>query len=1562
MAISCRNFGQFDPWKKRVVFLDGGAQEVKSENYSEKIDAKSKEIQEKLNEENAKVMQKVLDIINAQGPEFVDQRLKDLNIYVDAYDQLETDFKNNVITEQQYTDYTKVLYGLTAVLSQENDLFLLPKNEPSRILKELSELRAQASQHLDLRESLAPVTDTDKKAKLEALEPTITKTVDFNGDKKKENATTLAKYLEENGFKNVNELIVKHAKEHTLKNGTKVAAGEQQAKRGSDGKFYDENKKYVPIYEGDIITINKREAAEAKSVAASQSTEETVAAEAVREKSAAEETAEKNDLFMHSEIKESEFWDYIDMAKAFNVNKKIAVPASIRNMDSDQFAKELPYMNHGKQVKEALFALDPNRSTNEVYKDIRSRKFDPDEISMDEISLAIKGKHSHEIFNEMPSEDEMAYLIILERMQALEKTAENGELLEKALRTWAKTEGMEDRVSYVLNNREQIEAKLQSFKDLKDFVAASAKLAKEIPQLGPKTQSEELVEERAKIEGIEDVEQVAGLIFNKDDHGPEAVRNFFDILFGERDGAIDMQTTYKKGDKSIQLAASGESAYVQLVASALEYGANGEAVVNKEKFAAKINDLKFTGYNNVYQSGDKELIKKCEAAGNEEITREFNMEDQNLSSLEADLIRYGLQKSLDIKRIKESYEYKEMLEGLDPIRKEIMAKVIERAPKLTPEEFKEAANVIEKQLFLLAGLKFSSKENRKGQVKSELTSLSLGGEFDLAKGLKGAMNFDTSGNLKFELIAGGYDKNGVGIHNTLGARAGENGTGIGIGTELTIPLDKYQEHNAYIGYSGGVNISEPAIGLAAYLGYRLNLDGTYERIMDKEYGAAELKSKLDHEISAAIYSEGASVPDELKNALRDRAFEFAKMNMGNQSVDKMPDVAITDVGVSLGLKGFGIAFRFAIKDKVYTMYSIPPQPDVDEFANLQIKKDLEAKISDLGTEVFVAGQMTITPDGFITITEAEKKLNQLEALNAELAKQGLHLEPVEVEGAHRLRLKVSKSNGNVDIYTDKNSGIETIVENGVVYLNIGAQDQISLRRVNTLSGLRDHNGVLNTEIFISNNLHNSNQYIKHNSADFAHFEAGITEGQTTKAVLVEAKDGASATFKGIGGAEGIKEEEVKDLYADMQALEAAGDKMSEALRSAKYERGLSPEKRSELEAIAKQMLEKKSDRLEYKKLSTEMKAAEITAMVKEANPDKEFSPAEMTYMHQALMIASLAKAPKNDEALIKHIEKWNQQALERQLLKQFKDLKIEGAAENADSISKKIMAYYAEQIRSGQLSSSAIEAGSIVQIQVGTERIEGYRQAFYQPNGQELSGAVGILQRQALNEASLMGMGLSAQEAALFQQAVTERLSPIETPEQLFKSQLGLSVLSAAELVFTAEHCTILANMLTNISKPKAEQKDVDYEDRNAYKEFSALVKELREKGEADKNGVHLSVKTTKEIGLYDACKNFTMVMNEQLSITMPVAEGTDVQKYVQGKKNIHYTEFGLSTFIRFKKAPPPEPPEKPKEPFNPDFWTEDTPVPEAEKTPKAGVLTNKPADGSIRGLNAEGEASGTHD
>ena len=68
----------------------------------------------------------------------------------------------------------------------------------------------------------------------------------------------------------------------------------------------------------------------------------------------------------------------------------------------------------------------------------------------------------------------------------------------------------------------------------------------------------------------------------------------------------------------------------------------------------------------------------------------------------------------------------------------------------------------------------------------------------------------------------------------------------------------------------------------------------------------------------------------------------------------------------------------------------------------------------------------------------------------------MQLIPVEAEnGEHRLRLRVTKVHGNVDIFTDDATGIETYPSSkGDVLINIEEADQISIQRIDSCSQMQ----------------------------------------------------------------------------------------------------------------------------------------------------------------------------------------------------------------------------------------------------------------------------------------------------------------------------------------------------------------------------------------------------------------------------------------------------------------------------------------------------------------------------
>ena len=1238
-----------------------------------------------------------------------------------------------------------------------------------------------------------------------------------------------------------------------------------------------------------------------------------------------------------AETKEEDFTEYWKIKDDFSKNAKILIPESIQKMDPEQFAADLPYMAHGREVGEALTQLDPSRQIQDVYSGIRSRKLGANHISLDEISLSIKGKHNWEISNQIPNEDSFKEIIILDVIESNEKhTSKRAEIVKLV----SNATGFDNsQIEAVLDNRATVIEKKKSFEEVKSFIAASAKLMREVPKLEPKEKAD-TYDEKFIIKDLGQVETVAKFIFP--DHaskGPVAFRTFLQKILGKGKGTISMENLHSRTGivgNDLERTASGESRYVQLVASAIGFGPEGEPVVNKEVFVAKLNELRKLGLDNVASSSNKDLIARSEDPANKEyldkpITNDyiFGATAEGVTELERDLMQLGFSRNTEIQRVTDIHEYSEaqkkypeIFAGLDPVRTPILSAIVKSNPEISEADLKKTSDIVKENMLIMAGVSYHQQivddqrnvTNHPGKTVTDIVHGAIAKTFDTPAGTL-ILAVDSTGNISVAIQnEQKLDKKGrVRLEETAGVSAGLDGTRVGGSIMLKISPDKYLEHNLVLGAAAGAALDRnPGFGLALVLGYELNLEGTQARLEAKYSQDPELNAKLDAEYKAFEAELIAkNVPPALREALLANTTKFVEDNRSGQAVNDMPKVVLKQAQVAITEHGFGVAITVGFKGKNEIFYSIPEQPDQNESAHAKIYEQLTSKMgADMqsATQVYVAGEMMITADGYKTISKSDfKKKDKLESINAQLAIQGMQLIPVEAEnGEHRLRLRVTKVHGNVDIFTDDATGIETYPSSkGDVLINIEEADQISIQRIDSCSQMQKGGGVLNTEIFISDDMKKPTELIRRNSSGMIHTESNIASGQTLDAIFIPNSENAAGSFDSEADvkAAGI---EINDLYADMQEVKAAGDEMDKALRSEKYESGLSKESKEAIEGTkdkpgyADIILSNPKEKLEYKKLSVAMDNDGLKGLIESNLPGVHLNPQETTYLHQTLMIKSFTAA-KHDAEFVEHIEKWNRTALESQL----KDKGMKPV--DAKNISTKIMSHYSESLTKwfakgydeANFGKFSIPSGAIVQIQVGTQKIEGYRQAFYQPEGSpSILGGVNLT-----DDAYLKGpMGLTDEEAKLFQDAMTARLSPMETTEQVLKSQLGLSVLSASEIIFGADKCRELAKI---VSDPKHSTKGYEA----TFKEFNDLVHELREKGRVTRpDGMILNVNLTKEMGFYEACRNFTMVMDEKLSITVPRMAGrVELTSYITGKKQAHYNNIAVATFISTdEKVKPP--------------------------------------------------------
>ncbi len=1523
MAIRCINYGFRKPFSKTCVFFAGTSENMPNpESESAKNEKILKPDLDKLEQTDKEMVLrtiKALEKVNKLDAKAVD----DIRDTIKKIDELEA--KAVWITENGVD-------GIGALLSDLEQKYELSKKDVDAVRekqREASETLAMMESH-EVPYAIQYLKNPDgdaldlKNLGSEFKDGNIY-TIDFGGDKKAERTIALRQMLPTE----VQLVMIKDA------NGKLLGSASRNSDGNRDFTYYQVEKgyekllnKHASVLQGYSIFTEVKAVAEKK-------VDPEIKAQEESKKEAEEATREMN-------IKEYEKTggDMYRAALEFKNNRKAELSRDVKGLSDDVLARDFPYMDHGDEVMAALAKLDSGKQSQDLFRSIRKAKFEPGAISMDEIARTVRGQTAKEVYADFLS----------------------------------------------LNSDENLKQG-EGFKNLENFMSGAHELLDAVSKLRPKDKVGEY-KETTKIEGIEQIEKVAGQIFpDSKDQGPREAINFLN-WFKLKGNPLTMQTLGKRGlmSNDLQQAASGESAYVQLIASALKPGSEGEMIVDQDMFVTRLNQLRTKGFNNVAMSANKDLIAKCALPGyqdllKKDLTKEriFSADEgDNLGSVERELIRYGFRKELDENRVKDLFDYKKALEknaelinGMSPIERKIILEIIKSNPKLTPEDLKDTANIIEKEVVGLAGLAIHRREvqddrnvtNKPGETITYSADGAMAKSFKLPGGGTGSLGLASSGDLGF--AASWEQKVGAGsVVEGGGASIGRSGLNVGTGAEVTIPaseiINGVAEHNVTVGGAAALSISkDPMLALALSFGYKRNLDGTFEKIKQDYEKNGALKEQIEAELAEYKKTLIDKYPPELVEALLARAREFVKQNIGNEAVKDMPSIAITEekVGFGVGLSkdgvtaGAGIGFKVAFRGQDEIVYCVPHQPNGGVNAELKLREEIAKETAGKGTEIFVAGTLTINPEGgYTTISEAQMRSDELTGKNMELAKQGLQLIPIEVNGEHRLRLRITRVDGNADVFIDRDSQIEAYPgANGDAILNLEEAQKISVRRVDTKNPLRSHGGVLNSEIFISDNINKSNEVIKANSPKMIHLEADIVNGQMTRADVVTRMEGASTMFESEKAALDAKVH-INDLYADMQELHRAGDNMKEALNSVKYPVGISEGKRAELDGYAKTIVGENPKF--YKQISVEMKADEITKLIKENPNCANLNGAEMTYMHQALMIASLAKAP-HDKAFVEHVKEWNRNALERQLnAKNVPDAK---------NIAKKIMDFYSSKIEASLktegsesgLKKTEIPNGAIVQIQVGTQKIEGYRQAFYQPDGApEIMLAVDLTNPAMLN--NVFGdNGVGAKQAEDFVKALTDQLSPLsEKPEELLRSQLGLSVLSASDIIFGANKCKELAAIVRD-------PKDATSESfKDTYAEFEKLVHELRDNGKVVlPSGLILSVNTTKEMGFYEACRNFTMVMNEKLSITVPPAlcVGTEIGTYIEGDRAPNYKEVGFGLIVDLSKVvkPPLPRPQKPeKTPPPPDI--EHIPG-AAGKDPLGNIDLGKPGHGENQGADVNG-------
>lgn len=1317
-------------------------------------------------------------------------------------------------------------------------------------------------------------------------------TVDFAGNKDAESSVGLK------------DMMPSDVQEITLiKNGTEV-----QGSRRENGNFYTQKGEYLAVHSGDKIRVATEESpAVSDEIDFHSFEEQSEVAKAQIEKIRIEDPAladRQAEALRRVELGKANARarraDALARANALERRSSSKIPEQLHGLSGYEYSQTLLDMDYGSQVMDALSTLAkmsgraPGQEVD-MWEDIRKQNLAKETVSFGEITRASLKQNPQSFLNEYQALSDKI-TVLDEGHAALEMAqisyqAENGTLdgfnAEAYLNSAFMTQLPVEQRAHFIEMRPYIRGEKDSstlrtqLKDMEDFMVAAEALLDGVNNLAARQREYESKRLENNPERNQ-AEYLMAQVFDRFDQGPRYKRM---LLQSREDRVMNMQLYMEKMEYRSELdkKMSGAAAYNRLRFEVSD-PASGE--INHEKLISRLNELLQKGL--MVAASDPELMEKIGEPSDYRTLDSSFLENQDLTELDVELIQRGMAFEQGESFLAQRQEEIEFLEKkYDPLTGQAL-KTLAATHQFTPEELEEMGDKLHEHMLFNVGLMqrtHTHSEYLDGELQSRKSTVDRGLGLDVPIDLGHGVTFragitDNVFTGQLTLHAGASKRWNLGkrahLDTSLGAFGGRGRANAGADLNFSVDLGKYSQNTVSVGAGAGLTPGTLLSAAVLHAGTNRNLEGVVER------KGAKLNEKQREEMDRAMasYKEqliAAGLKPEQYEEYLEQLDSFFQNNIDTQAIDDLSKVQFLGAGVavvpvpSLTPPVLVVPYvKMGLKGKPHLVYAMKEDLNKTLLADHQIEAALAAQEGQVDLNpVYVSGDIELTEKGLKTMQEDFRvdslAAAQLESFNSALRPHGLNLETVETPEGTRLKLNVNRVTGTVDIFADPHSGLETYVgDDGEVYVNVEPGQELSMRRVDEFTPFENFGSTQRTKIYISDNVKVPNGTIESESSTHIQFKEDLTftdYSKRSKAEVVtegRATQNAEAVFADASSLEaaGLS----ADMFEDVAELKAAADELHEAMGKGPRS-SLSAARRGELETMAAALLI--DNPISYRQLSVEMDYKEITTLVQKSYPDQSFSNRDLAYMQQALMMATLADAPGSFK---EHITGWNQQALARNLEKNgLTKLK-------AKSISKKIMENYAAQSE-GELSAKSIERGAIVQIQVGTKKVEGYREAFFDP-----TNAPGMLLTVDLTQpAAMESMGLDAAEQEAFLGAFVDQMSPLgESPADLFQSQLGLAVLDAADLIFGAEKTRELAQMLKNPDSAQGE----------TYEEYKNLVQQLRDKGSLTlDNGLILNVKTTKEMGFIDACQNFTMVMNEKLSLSLPEGQAvsTELLQYLEG-------------------------------------------------------------------------------
>jgi len=932
-------------------------------------------------------------------------------------------------------------------------------------------------------------------------------------------------------------------------------------------------------------------------------------------------------------------------------------------------------------------------------------------------------------------------------------------------------------------------------------------LAQEAPSLTPEQQK---------------AARILEALFPKKEKGPE--------FRGAKQGFVTMERYAGRveGDANY----SPEAAYTYLYNTLFTRNADGQmqfGPIEQEAFAEKLEDLMKKGLTLLSAQKNSAELGPYTALANT---------DLNWADVEAKLANPKAQELIQAgMSVEFTQNYAQQRERLanSPVDRAVEGAIAEF--KLNPEDAARVREAVKTHYLATAGLLLNADDWSQVAPALDLNiPLTSGGRVVLhlgfnknpyGKGVDLAQSFDfhtgISGSIPLK-------REGDSITLSAGLNAGTSGVTLGAGLDGRSRIDQ-SAWDIEGGLGGGVGVSPKMLGAALYASIGFSRD--MGRVLEKKTEA--LAEQRGEAMQEALGKLKAQVTPEVYAAMERDIQGLLTRELGGAAIDKLAPVQFLGLrlGVSVGTMGVVpiVGFGLAIKGKPYSLYSSPDGAvDLSQVAEADIRKALDTQDATLQA---VEGTQS-------NLTGIQEKGRE------SLAQQNLDVTEV---APGLFRMDVAAANGSVDVYTAP--GIESYIQDGVPHFRLDKTDtNVSIRRVNTLTPFQSFGAVQHVEIFITGDSAASNESIKKSSKDRLHYMDVL--GKRTEARIVQNRlDGQSSSFADAADLSPMEEAELKAAMLERTVNDT--QRISE--KRALIDEGKLPMPKSSLRDLAKELMKRKDARLEYKTLSTQGDLAGIKSILEdefEGDPDINWSGPTLDFMVQALMEASLNDLGEDQNKRLEHITGWNQKRLTEVL----------GDATLAKKITEGLAAKLKANPEFGKID---LKDGSIVQIEVGTEKINGYRTAIWEADGAN----DGLLGGIKLDAATLQSeLGLNEDEAATTVRLLTERTSPIsEKPANLLAGQLGREILEIQELVFSEAEITALNTLAQTEDAPTTEGID-----KTTYDKFRTIVETLRA-GETwvnEDGSVKLSLdpeNTHKNMGFYEKCMNFTVEMQEGLLV-----------------------------------------------------------------------------------------------